>query len=90
MICQREFAKLTCYNSSILKWNALPKVFNPALLFRPIISTIDFSTQRVSILIIKIITNAYDFNNPYYIKDSFNFAGSFNDFQLPECMSSLA
>lgn len=80
MTSQEECKKFTCYNSTISKFYALPKVYKPTLLFRPIISCIDAPTESLFILIADILTRAYDFDNEHYIKDSFQFANKFNDF----------
>lgn len=84
MITPEQFSTLTCYNSTISKFYSLPKIHKPTLSFIPIIASIDAPTQNLSILITSILTQAYDFDNPHYIRDSFQFASRFNDFQLPD------
>jgi len=79
-----EMAKgLTIYNQTSPKFYGLPKVHKPTLSLRPIISSINAPNSKLALLLKEILTNAYNTDNEYYVKDSFQFAGFMNEKQLP-------
>lgn len=75
---------LYTYNAVPARFYGLPKIHKPTLSLRPIVSSINTPTSKISIFISKILTKS--FNNTddrYYIKDSFQFSELINNFQLP-------
>ena len=72
------------YNSVAPKFYGLPKIHKEPIKLRPIISSIDSPSSKVSTLVANILSKAYDQNNPYFTKDSFQFAQEFNDREIPE------
>jgi len=64
---------LTIYNQTSPKFYGLPKIHKPTLSFRPIVSSINAPNSKLSTFITDILTRAYDDDNQYYIKDSFQF-----------------
>lgn len=80
-----EVAKtLTIYNQNSPKFYGLPKIHKPNLSLRPIISSINSPNSKISLHITNILTNAYNENNEYYVKDTFNFIEFIKEKQLPE------
>lgn len=76
--------KLFNYNSISAKFYGLPKIHKPTLSLRPIVSSINTPTSKLSIFIAEILSQS--FNNEtdkYYVKDSFHFSQLMNNFQLP-------
>lgn len=76
--------KLTCYNSISAKFYALPKIHKPTLSVRPIIASINSPTEPLAKFLSDILQKAYNNNNEYYIRDSFQFSERFNNTRLPE------
>lgn len=77
--------KLHNYNSIPARFYGLPKIHKPTLSLRPIVSSINTPTTNLSIFVAEILSKS--FNNEtdrYFIKDSFDFAEKFNNFQLPQ------
>lgn len=72
------------YNPVAPKFYGLPKIHKDPVKLRPIISSIDSPLSKVSTLVANILSKAYDPNNPYFTKDSFQFAQEFNNKEIPE------
>ncbi|XP_072383799.1 uncharacterized protein [Diabrotica undecimpunctata] len=75
--------KLTTYNGNIAKFYALPKIHKPTLSVRPIVASIGTPTENISAFVTDILTNAYNYENQYYIKDSFEMVNKYNGYILP-------
>lgn len=83
-IDERVAKSLMSYDSVCPKFYGLPKIHKPELALRPIISSINSPSTRLSKFLKDIPHNAYNIENNYYVKDSFHFANFINDFQLPQ------
>lgn len=75
---------LTTYKGISPKFYTLPKIHKPTLSVRPIVASIGAPTELIASYITDILTKSYDYNNEYYIKDSFEVSTLFNNMQLPE------
>lgn len=75
--------KLTCYNGTAPKFYTLPKIHKPILSVRPIVASISSPTNHLSAFITNILTSAYDRENTYHIKDSFEVNDKFNRTYIP-------
>lgn len=84
MIEAREGSKHRCYNGVINKFYGLPKIHKPVLTLRPIISGVNSPNRGIAQLITNILTVAYNPNNNFFIKDSFQFCTFIHEFQLPD------
>lgn len=83
-VISKEISKtLTIYDQAAPKFYGLPKIHKPVLSVRPIISSIKAPNSKLTKLITDVLTNAYNKNNKYYIKDSFEFSELVNDMSLP-------
>lgn len=76
--------KLKIYNAVAPRFYALPKIHKPTLSMRPITSAINAPNAPLAAFITKILTQAYDTDNAFFVKDSFTFSSFINDFQLPD------
>lgn len=77
--------QLYTYNSIPARFYGLPKIHKPTLSLRPIVSSINTPTSKLSIFIGKVLTASFNNENDrYYIRDSFQFSELINNFQLPE------
>lgn len=65
------------------KFYSLPKIHKPLLTVRPILSSVDSPTNYLSTYITDILTNAYNNDNLYYIKDSLYVKTEFNTTLIP-------
>lgn len=83
LIDDNQAHSLRIYNHITPKFYGQPKIHKPMLSLRPIISSIDAPNSKLASFLSKILTNAYNVNNPYYVPDSFTFAEEFQNFQLP-------
>ena len=82
---QPEDAKrLTIYNSVTPRFYALPKIHKPTLSVRPIVSSINSPNSGISQLVARILTEAYDNDNRYFIKDSFDLARLLQNTPIPD------
>lgn len=72
------------YNTVPSKFYCLPKVHKQELSIRPIVSAIDSPNSGITQLLTNILTVSYNKTNPYYIKDSFEFASFINNYKIPE------
>ena len=80
-----ETAKaMTTYNSVAPRLYTLPKIHKPTLAMRPIVSSINCPNSSLATYVTSILTNAYDIDNEFYVKDSFTFSTYINNFQLPD------
>lgn len=75
--------KHTIYNSKIPKFYGLPKIHKPQLSLRPIISSIDCPTIRITQYTTDLLTASYNRHNNYYVQDSFSFSEFINNFEYP-------
>lgn len=76
--------KLTSYNGVSPKFYALPKIHKPTLSVRPIVASVGAPTEFLASFLTEILTKAYDYENEYYIKDSFQVTELFNGMILPD------
>lgn len=74
---------LTFYNAVAPRFYSLPKIHKPTLSMRPIMSSINCPNGKLAKFLTDILTNAYNTDNDFYIKDSFAFSEFINDYQLP-------
>lgn len=77
-------SKLMTYDAAVPKFYGLPKVHKPVLSLRPIISSIQAPTSRISRFLTDVLSDAYNKNNEFYVRDSFDFSNFINEFYLPE------
>lgn len=84
MIELMQANKLTIYNARPAKFYGLPKIHKPTLSLRPIISSLQCPNSMIAKLVTNILTEAYNKNNDYYIRDSFEFSALINNFILPD------
>lgn len=82
-ITQQHAKEMKTYNSVCPRIYGNPKVHKTNNPLRPIISSTNSPMSKLSKLIADILKSAYDTNNEYYIKDTFDFAHQINNFQLP-------
>ncbi|XP_072377245.1 uncharacterized protein [Diabrotica undecimpunctata] len=83
-IDNKKAKELKIYNSIAPRFYALPKIHKPTLSMRPIVSSLCPPNGPIAQLLTDILTNAYNLNNNFYIKDSFDFSSFINNFQLPQ------
>lgn len=82
-ITEQQAKKLKTYNSTCPRIYGNPKVHKPENPLRPIISSVNSPMTNLSKLMADILKSAYNTDNDYYIKDTFDFAAQINNFQLP-------
>lgn len=75
---------LVNYNSVPPRFFGLPKVHKENCPLRPIVSTINSPTSKLSKFIADVLKISFADYFEYSIKDSFAFAAVINDFQLPD------
>lgn len=75
---------LRCYDGVYPKFYFLPKVQKPVLSLRPIITGINSPTSSLTKYLTDILTKAYDFDNSYYVKDSFQFTEFAHECQVSD------
>ncbi|XP_044745080.1 uncharacterized protein LOC123306943 [Coccinella septempunctata] len=83
IIDEEQARQLTFYKGTSPKYYGLPKIHKAELNLRPIISSIDCPNTGITKFLTGILTNSYNQENQYYIKDSFEFANFMNDLKLP-------
>lgn len=71
------------YNAICPKIYGNPKIHKVGYPLRPIVASIQSPMSTLAEFIAKILSNAYNQNNDYYIKDSFEFATFINDLAIP-------
>ncbi|XP_044759503.1 uncharacterized protein LOC123317202 [Coccinella septempunctata] len=83
-LTQSQGKRLYFYNAVPAKFYGLPKVHKPTLSLRPIISSINTPTSKLSTYISDILTRYLSTTRGrYYVRDTFSFAESVSDLQLP-------
>lgn len=83
-ITQDVAKSLYNYNAVPPRFYGLPKVHKQELSLRPIVSSINTPTSKLSTYIANILNASFDDSQDrYFIKDSFHFASLINNFQLP-------
>ncbi|XP_044745168.1 uncharacterized protein LOC123307031 [Coccinella septempunctata] len=82
-ISDQQAKQMKTYNSTCPRIYGNPKVHKPDNPLRPIISSVNSPTSKLAKFVADILKSAYNPNNDYYIKDTFDFANQINDFQLP-------
>lgn len=84
-ISQMQGKSLYSYNSIPARFYGLPKVHKPVLSLRPIISSLNTPTSKISGYISEIISSYLSVSRGrYYVEDSFSFSTFISEFQLPE------
>ncbi|XP_045463801.1 uncharacterized protein LOC123673359 [Harmonia axyridis] len=84
-ILSAERAKaLKSYNSVCPKIYGNPKLHKRDCPLRPIVSSINSPTSNISMFMTEVLTQTYDRENEYFIKDTFEFATFVNNFRLEE------
>lgn len=76
--------KLTNYTGVAPKFYALPKIHKPTLSIRPIVASIGAPSGLLAAFLTDILTRAYNADNNYFIKDSFQVTTLFNGMILPD------
>lgn len=74
---------LTIHAAITPKFYGLPKIHKQDVPLRPIVSSIDSPTFKLAGFVGNILATAFKDTNQYNVKDSFDFASEFNNFQLP-------
>lgn len=83
-ILSKEAARsMKSYNSVSPRMYGNPKIHKENIPMRPIVSDVQGPTCKFSNYIAQILTEAYDQDNAYYVKDSFDFSSKINNFELP-------
>ncbi|XP_044758812.1 uncharacterized protein LOC123316653 [Coccinella septempunctata] len=83
-ILSKEQAKsMRCYNSVSPRMYGNPKIHKENFPMRPIVSDVQGPTCELSKYIAQILTDAYDQNNTYFVKDSFDFSMKVNNIEIP-------
>lgn len=75
--------RLTIHNAVTPKFYGLPKIHKVDTPLRPIVSSINSPTYKLSAFVAGVLTVAFNGINNYNTKDSFTFSSEFNNFQLP-------
>ncbi|XP_045463451.1 uncharacterized protein LOC123673068 [Harmonia axyridis] len=83
-ITKEQMKQMKTYNSVAPRIYGNPKVHKDGYPMRPIISSINSPMNSLSKFIADILKTAYDEENQYYVKDTFHFATTVNNFKLPE------
>ncbi|XP_044749738.1 uncharacterized protein LOC123310338 [Coccinella septempunctata] len=83
IISKEQGRSMRTYNSISPRMYGNPKVHKNNFPMRPIVSDIQGPTIKLSRYVAQILTAAYDQNNPYYVKDSFDFSTQVSGLQLP-------
>lgn len=83
-IDQPTSKKLKKYNAICPKIYGNPKIHKDNTPLRPIVASIQSPTSSISEFLAGILKNAYETNNEYYIRNSFEFAEVMNNFMLPQ------
>ncbi|XP_044756951.1 uncharacterized protein LOC123315353 [Coccinella septempunctata] len=84
-ITQNQGKLMYNYSSVPARFYGLPKVHKPTLSLRPIISSINTPTSRLSVFISEILSSYLSANrSSYFVEDSFSFSEFIDGFQLPE------
>lgn len=77
-------SQLMYYKGNAAQFYGLPKIHKDNLDLRPIIASLDSPNCMLAEFIKDILTKAYNFNNEFYVKDSFDFVDFINDRVIPE------
>ncbi|XP_045466743.1 uncharacterized protein LOC123675429 [Harmonia axyridis] len=83
-ITKEQMKQMKTYNSVAPRIYGNPKVHKDGYPMRPIISSINSPMNSLFKFIADILKTAYDEENQYYVKDTFHFATTVNNFKLPE------
>lgn len=82
-INQTQAKELHIYNGISPKFFGQPKFHKPGNPLRPVISTIGSPTYKLSKFMAHILSKAYNSDNSYYIKDSFEFTNFIQNKSIP-------
>ncbi|XP_044766438.1 uncharacterized protein LOC123322556 [Coccinella septempunctata] len=83
VITREKARQMRTYNSNTPKIYGNPKIHKPDTPLRPIVSCIQAPTRYLSGYVAEILSMAYDKDNEYFIKDSFEFADLVNNLKVP-------
>lgn len=83
-ITVEETKHFKIYNSSFPKLYCLPKIHKPNVPLRPIISSINSVTYNISKYLANILSQAFENETTYNIKDTFSFVNQVNGLQLQD------
>ncbi|XP_044760791.1 uncharacterized protein LOC123318241 [Coccinella septempunctata] len=83
-ITKEQAKTMKTYNSVAPRIYGNPKVHKNGFPMRPIISSLNSPMNKLSKFVADILKTAYDEENEYYVKDTFHFATTINNFKLPE------
>lgn len=82
-ISKEQEKTMKCYNSVCPKIYGNPKIHKQGYPLRPIVASIQSPMSSLAEFTAKVLSNAYDQNNDYYIKNSFEFASFMNNQIIP-------
>ncbi|XP_044764379.1 uncharacterized protein LOC123320947 [Coccinella septempunctata] len=83
-ITDPQLKHLTIYNSAHPKLYTLPKIHKENIPMRPIVSSVNTLTYKISKFIADILKVSFHDRNEYNIKDTFAFVDKMRDVTLPE------
>lgn len=83
-ITEEQAKQMKTYNSVAPRIYGNPKIHKEGNPIRPIVSSINSPMNSLSKFVADILKSAYNTDNPYYVKDSFQFAQDINDFEIPD------
>ncbi|XP_044755068.1 uncharacterized protein LOC123314022 [Coccinella septempunctata] len=83
-ITEQQAKSMKTYNSVAPRIYGNPKVHKPGNPIRPIISSINSPMTSLSRFMASILKAAYNTDNDFYIKDSFQFSDQINNYILPD------
>lgn len=83
-ISKEQAIIMKCYNSVCPKIYGNPKIHKTGHPLRPIVASIQSPTSKLAEFLADILSNAYDRENNYYIKDSFEFSRCMNNLTIPD------
>lgn len=77
-------SKLMFYRGNASQFYGLPKIHKEILDLRPIIASIESPNSKLAEFAKEVLTKSYDFNNEFYVSDSFQFSEFINNRIIPE------
>ncbi|XP_044757062.1 uncharacterized protein LOC123315438 [Coccinella septempunctata] len=83
-ISKEKAKEMRTYNSVAPRMYGNPQIHKSGYPMRPIISSLNSPLNKLSKFIADILKNAYNEENEYYVRDTFHFATSINNFKLPK------
>lgn len=83
-ITPKQAKEMKTYNGVAPKIYGNPKLHKEGHPLRPIISGVDSPVNSLSKFMADALKSAYNTDNRYYVKDTFQYAQEINDFEIPD------